>query len=101
MTLGPFSELGAYEFHGRGTADHQRVLADVNRMREGVRQHEVNTTGHAAANGERRAVIDAALSKTLIDNSCGIGCASGLIQGGNGQVNDRVNCQAENESTLS
>jgi hypothetical protein len=35
-----------------------------------------------------------------MDPSCGIGRASGLIQGGRGHVRDAVDCQADNESTL-
>ena len=45
--------------HRRGTSRDQRVLSVIDGVRESVGQHEVDSAGHAAANGESGAVIDA------------------------------------------
>ena len=45
--------------HRRRTSRHQRILSIVDGVRESVGQHEINSAGHAAANGKSGAVIDA------------------------------------------
>ena len=67
MTLGPLFRVRRVRIlHRGGTPGDQRVLTVVNGMREGIGEHEVNPAGHAAANGEGGAVVDAR-GRTLED----------------------------------
>src|SRR4029077_3371871 len=50
---------GVGVLHGDRTAGDQRILAVIDRVREGVSQTEVETAGHAAANRNSGTVIDA------------------------------------------
>lgn len=70
--------------HQCRTACYKCVLSVVNSMRVGVGETKIETTGHLTVNGECCTwyTLEASLSKTPMEPSCGIGRASGLMQGG-------------------
>src|SRR5207248_3645415 len=53
----------------RRLARHESVLPVVDRMGKGVRQHEIKSAGHAAANRKRRPVVHAGRG-TFEDINC-------------------------------
>jgi len=81
---------------------HQRVLAIVNGLGEGVGDAEIKAVGHPPARKKSESVIDArgGALKNVDGSRVAMGRSSALMHGGKWQVTEGTNCQVENDATL-